>query len=325
MLYPLRFQPIYKSAIWGGGHFADFFGRDLYELVDVAESWEVSGHPAGISVVANGPLAGLTMTQLMEKYRKELLGIHAKQKRFPLLIKFLDANRQLSVQVHPNRSYVRKHQFPDGEKAEAWVILRAEPGSKMVLGFQKPVTRNAVRLAIQEERLNELLFEVTPKVGECYFLPPGTVHSLGAGILLYEVQQCSNLTFRLYDWNRTDAYGNRRELHVEHGVQSISPKHWSSAPTPPRSKQAGLETLLETDYFWLNRWTLTARGTAFPHECQLGGDARCHVLTVLEGEVCVSGLEGLLVKGDTVVLPAQLPPSTVKAVRKSVFLDAFLP
>ena len=325
MLYPLRFQPIYKTAIWGGGRFASFLGRDLPQSDGIAESWEVSAHPDGISVVANGELAGWTLPQVTEKFRKALLGKHLRSERFPLLIKFLDANKQLSVQVHPNRHYVRKHAFHDGEKAEAWVILHTEPGSRMVLGFQKPTTRKAAHKAILEERLEDILFEVKPKVGECYFLPPGTVHSLGAGILLYEVQQCSNLTFRLYDWNRIDRNGKRRELHIEHGIQSLVPKHWNSDPIPPVALEPGRERLLESRFFCLERWTLAARSPNLPRRTRLGGDGRCHVLTVLDGELILEGLEGKLVQGDTVVLPAELSATEIHALRKSMFLEAYLP
>ncbi|MDO4575139.1 MAG: class I mannose-6-phosphate isomerase [Planctomycetia bacterium] len=319
MLYPLRFLPIYKSAIWGGENLSKHFGRALPQATHMAESWEVSGHPDGISVVANGPLTGMPMTELMARYRQELLGTHASSSRFPLLVKFLDAQHQLSVQVHPNRQYVEENAFDDFEKAEAWVVLRVNPGSRLTLGFKEHTSRETIHDALKENRLEDLLATVEPQPGECYFLPPGTVHSLGAGILLYEVQQCSNLTFRLYDWNRPDENGQLRPLHITHGLRALNPEHWNTTPISPRPGNApGHEILLETPYFHLARQTFSPRASHFT----TGGDGRCHVLTLLEGTVSIPGLETPMQKGDTVVLPAVLSATTLSCVEHAVLLDA---
>ncbi|MDO5114284.1 MAG: class I mannose-6-phosphate isomerase [Planctomycetia bacterium] len=319
MLYPLRFYPIYKQAIWGGRRFWSFLGRELLEEEWVAESWEISGHPDGISVVANGSLRGKTLESLRQEYPEELLGIHAASSRFPLLVKFLDANQQLSVQVHPNQEYVAQQGFSDQAKAEAWVVLHAEPGSRMTLGFQHPVTREEVAEALEKECLETLLFSVEPQEGECYFLPPGTVHSLGAGILLYEVQQCSNLTLRLYDWNRVDVHGRKRTLHTEHGLAAMNPHCWNAQKVVPRQISLEKETLLESEFFCLDRWRLQNQETCLEKK------GRCHLLTVLSGEVFVQGLAEPLGKGETVLIPAQCSGIALRTESPTQILDAYMP
>ncbi len=322
MLYPLRVTPIYKTAIWGGRKIAHLLNRELPDGNHFAESWDVSGHPAGLSIVENGPLAGMSIQDVLENYRDELLGSHAALhfERFPLMIKFLDANKQLSVQVHPNEEYVRENDLSDNAKAEAWVVLDVVPGSRMTLGFRKPVTRNEVANALKNDTLEEILFKREPKPGECYFLPAGTVHSLGAGIFLYEIQQCSNLTFRLYDWNREDEYGRRRELHIERALDTLKPEHWNSEPVTPRKVTAGREMLVESDAFCLERLYFDKNDTRRTLDC----DKSCRVLTLLDGTLSVEGLKEPLEKGDSVILPAQLGVAALES-SDAVVLDAFLP
>lgn len=322
MLYPLRFTPIYQTAIWGGGEFFQRWGRDLGGHRQIAESWEISGHRNGISVVAAGSLAGRTLQELVADHASELLGMHADQKIFPLFVKFLDARRPLSVQVHPAREVIRKLRLQDSEKAEAWVIVDAEPGSRISLGFRHPVTRRRVAELAVGGRLEEVLHTFAPRVGECFFIPPGMVHSMGAGIVAYEVQMCSDLTLRLYDWNRRDAAGRPRELHVDSGVLASDVLRWDVGPVKPRRESGtpALERLLATEYFHLDRWTLGRRKPG-----RAGGDGRCHVLTCIAGAAEVTGLDFPLAAGQTVLLPACLPPTEMRATAKTVVLDAYLP
>ena len=321
-LYPLRVKPIYKTAIWGGRKIAEFLNRELPEGNHYAESWDVSNHPAGQSVISNGPLKGLLLQDVFESDRAALLGPHAGENftRFPLMVKFLDANKQLSVQVHPNEEYVAKNDLHDAAKAEAWVILDVIPGSQISLGFNQPVTPKKVAGALEADTLEEMLFSFEPAPGECYFLPPGTVHSLGAGIFLYEVQQCSNLTFRLYDWNRTDDYGRRRELHVKEALETLRSENWNSKPIVPEEVEPGRELLVDAPQFCLERLTFTDEKASHRLDCAKS----CRVLTVISGTLRVPGLEETLQKGDSVILPSELGRVTLKS-KDAVVLDAFLP
>ena len=321
-LYPLRVKPIYKTAIWGGRKIAEFLNRELPEGNHYAESWDVSNHPAGQSVISNGPLKGQLLQDVFESDRTALLGPHAGENftRFPLMVKFLDANKQLSVQVHPNEEYVAKNGLSDAAKAEAWVILDVIPGSQISLGFNQLVTPEKVADALETGSLEKILFSFEPAPGECYFLPPGTVHSLGAGIFLYEVQQCSNLTFRLYDWNRTDDYGRRRELHVKEALETLRSENWNSKPIVPEEVEPGRELLVNAPQFCLERLTFTPETPDHKLDCAKS----CRVLTVISGTLRVPGLEEPLQKGDSVILPSDLGKVTVKST-EAVVLDAFLP
>ncbi|MDO4629608.1 MAG: class I mannose-6-phosphate isomerase [Planctomycetia bacterium] len=323
MLYPLRVTPIYKTAIWGGRKIASLLNRKLPTGTNFAESWNVSGHPTGLSIIENGPLAGISLQEVLETHRVSLLGPHANWNftRFPLMVKFLDANKQLSVQVHPNEEYVADRNLTDAAKAEAWVVLDTVPGSRMTLGFQRPVTREEVADALENDALEEILFAREPSPGECYFLPAGTVHSLGAGIFLYEVQQCSNLTFRLYDWQREDENGNRRELHITQALETLKPEHWNSEPITPQKQDACREILIESPAFCLDRLTFSPNGnTTYTLSCAKS----CRVLTLISGELEVENLEKPLQKGDSVILPASLGNVTLKSTQ-AVVLDAYLP
>ncbi len=322
MLYPLRVTPIYKTAIWGGRKIASFLNRKLPDGDHFAESWDVSAHPTGLSIIENGPLAGMSLQEVFDTRRVALLGPHADWHftRFPLMIKFLDANKQLSVQVHPNEKYVAEKRLSDAAKAEAWVVLDVIPGSRMTLGFQRPVAREDVADALKNDALENILFSREPLPGECYFLPAGTVHSLGAGIFLYEVQQCSDLTFRLYDWQREDENGNRRELHIMQALETLKPEHWNSSPITPRKLDECRENLIVARAFCLDRLTFSLNRNAYTLSCA----ESCSVLTVVAGELEVENLDAPLQKGDSVILPASLGNVAIKS-EQAVVLNAYLP
>lgn len=322
MLYPLRFFPIYQTAIWGGGDVFRNWGRELVTCENIAESWEISGHRNGISVVANGFLKGVTLQELVADYKNELLGIHAEELSFPLFVKFLDARQKLSVQVHPDQAVIQKLRLQDKEKAEAWVILDVKPGSRISLGFKWPVTRKIVSDLAITGRLEEILHTFEPKIGECYFIPPGMVHSMGAGIVAYEIQRCSDLTLRLYDWNRHDKNGQKRQLHIKNAVLASNLLHWQVGPIPPHfsQKHPHTEYLIHSEYFFLDRWNVLS-GQKKEFFC----DGRCHVLTFLDGKTFIEGMETPLLKGETILLPASLDSVNIYAEENTVFLDAYLP
>ena len=214
-LPPLRFRPILKRALWGGRRLGTRLGKALGQERDYAESWEVSDLPDQESIVANGPLAGLSIRDLVTRYRDPFLGRHAAGGRFPLLAKFLDAQQNLSVQVHPGPDMSDLRPEVTTGKAETWVVLEADPGSRIYLGLLPGTDAPQLRQAVADRVIEELLQHHEVTAGDSFFFPPGVVHCLGAGILLAEVSQPNDVTYRLYDWDRVGPDGSSRELHID--------------------------------------------------------------------------------------------------------------
>ena len=221
MFYPIKMIPVYKDYIWGGRNL-ERLGRSLPEGI-VAESWEVSAHPDGVSIIANGEFAGLSLPELLAKYGKLIIGTKLPEeyiRQFPLLIKLIDANQQLSVQVHPDDQYARTHEGGYG-KNEMWYVIAADPGAEIIYGLVPGTDRESLREAVRENRIESCLNIIPVAAGDAFNIPAGTIHGLGAGIVLAEIQQSSNLTYRLYDYNRRDALGNKRSLHIEKALEVI--------------------------------------------------------------------------------------------------------
>ncbi len=221
MLYPLFFHPIFKERIWGGRMLAQLYKKALPEGRVIGESWEIVDREDENSVVANGPLAGTTLRQLMEKHERELLGeAKALDGRFPLLIKILDARETLSVQVHPPASKARE--LGGDPKTEMWFIADATPGAEIFAGLRKGVSRELFESSLRKGEVQNCIHRIPVKAGDAMFLPSGRVHALGGGTVIFEVQQNSDTTYRVFDWNRVDAAtGRPRELHVEKSLASI--------------------------------------------------------------------------------------------------------
>lgn len=226
-LYPLTFHPIYKEKIWGGRRFQDLFGRSLPEGL-IGESWDVAAHPNGTSVVSAGHLAGKSLTQLVKEYGKGL----TRGEEFPLLLKLIDAQQDLSVQVHPDDSYVREHTSEFWGKTEMWYIIHSDPGAWIIWGLRPGVTKEELARAIKQggTAILACLNKVPVKAGELYPISAGLVHALGAGIVVAEIQQSSDTTFRVYDWDRVDDSGQSRELHVEQALETIDFSHEALDP-----------------------------------------------------------------------------------------------
>jgi mannose-6-phosphate isomerase len=216
--------------VWGDRRL-EHLGKSLEGDQDYGESWEVSDHDLHQSLVATGPMAGKTLRQLMEQEPAALLGKAATNyPRFPWLIKFLDAHDWLSVQIHPDEQAVARLWPGEGSKTEAWFIIDAAPGSRIYAGLRPGVDEKKLRAALSAGKVVDCLHSFEPRPGECVFLPAGTVHAIGGGVLLAEVQQTSDATFRLFDWNRRDAHGQSRPLHIEESLASI---HWDQGPVDP--------------------------------------------------------------------------------------------
>ncbi|KEQ21659.1 type I phosphomannose isomerase catalytic subunit [Paenibacillus tyrfis] len=220
--YPLQCKPEFKERVWGG-RALEQFGLELPDG-KIGEGWMIGDHPNGTTTVANGELAGMGLDQIREQYGSEFFGskgFSEKNGRFPLLIKLLDCQDDLSVQVHPNDHYER---LPQGElgKTEMWYILDAKPGAKIIYGLKDGVTREQLAEAIEQNRILDCLNEVTAEAGDSFYIPAGTVHALGAGVLVAEIQQNSDSTYRLYDYDRLGLDGKPRELHIEDSLNVIA-------------------------------------------------------------------------------------------------------
>ncbi len=218
-VYPLVFEPVLKDYLWGGTKLEEFYGE--LPLDRVAESWQASCHPKGISIISNGPLKGRKLTEVIEERGSLVVGTEFEGKRYPLLVKVIDADEKLSVQVHPDDRYAL---FNDGEpgKNEMWYIISAEPGAYIYYGLIEGVTREQFKLSIRNNTVEDYLYKMPVSAGDAIYIPAGTVHAICEGIMLLEVQQNSDTTYRVYDYGRKDENGNpARPLHIEKALEVI--------------------------------------------------------------------------------------------------------
>lgn len=319
-LHPLRFEPLLRRYVWGGRRLAERLGKPCGEET-CAESWEICDHEADQSVVCGGPFAGSTLRELVQRFGAELLGRHQPLPQFPLLLKFLDAQDVLSVQVHPDDARAAELEPPSAGKNEAWVVLDAAPDSVIYAGLKRGVERALFERELQRGTCALCLHSFHPEVGDCLFVPAGAVHALGRGLLVAELQQTSDVTYRLFDWNRSGADGRPRPLHIPQALECID---WSLGPLAPTRAGAAAtnqpQRLVASSHFHWDRWQVDA---AVP----LGGDERAHVVAVIRGECRVAGDVGdkPLATGDTILLPACCGEVEFRPQQQAVLLDAYLP
>ena len=289
---PLRFEPFLRPMVWGGRHLARYLAKNLATPEPYGESWEVSDHPLHVSRLATASLFGVTLRQLMQTNREELLGPAADRfATFPWLFKLLDAQDWLSVQVHPDEAAVKKLWPGEGAKTEAWYIVDAGPNSRIYAGLKPGVGPAELRHALEHGSVADCLHAFTPKPGDFVFLPAGTVHAFGGGVFVAEIQQTSDATFRLFDWNR-----HGRKLHVEEAFASI---HWDQGPVDPIAPVGERQHVVACPYFEVERIRSAA---AFP----LGGVGRLQALLVTEGQGRFANGE-FFMAGDVWLLPAAMP------------------
>lgn len=319
--YPLQFRPIFRDYLWGGRRLETVLGKSLPPGDRFAESWEVVDHGEDQSVVKNGPLAGRTLHELVTHHGEPLLGGRATLAQFPLLFKFLDAQKTLSVQVHPNDEQAARLDPPDLGKTEAWVVLAAESGSKIYAGLKRGFDRHALQREVNRGTCELCLHSFEPRPGDCVFIPAGTVHALGAGLVIAEIQQASDTTYRLFDWNRVDPRsGQPRALHVQQALDVIDYDRGPvDAIVPTQTGRPGVERLVDCDKFVLDRHTID--GTS-----AIGGDDRFHLLAVIDGSLKLEWhhIENPVAKGQTVLIPAACKAVPACAARATV-LDIYQP
>ncbi|MBN2218218.1 MAG: class I mannose-6-phosphate isomerase [Pirellulales bacterium] len=325
--YPLRFAPLYRHYPWGGRRFETVLDRALEPDKIHAESWEIVDHGEDQSVVAAGPLAGTTLHRLVVEHGEAILGPARRPTsgplahRFPLLLKFLDAAKNLSVQVHPDDAMAARLDPPELGKTEAWFVLAADPGSRIYAGLRPGVDRAALARAVNEGTCAECVHWFEPRPGDAILIRSGTVHALGAGVMVVEIQQASDTTYRLFDWNRLGVDGKPRPLHVAEALEAID---FSAGPIMPVHAGAAESDapvpLIECEYFSLGRWD-------FSRSVSLGGDERCHLVSVVAGSAIIGGdaAEGPLRLGQTILLPAALGPTLVTPEGNATLLDVTLP
>jgi len=270
---PLTFEPIFMERVWGGRRLESEFGKKLPPRRPIGESWEIVDRPEAQSIVRNGLLRGKTLHELWTQHRDEIFGDVSDSPRFPLLLKLLDAHDKLSLQVHPPEKVA--HRLGGEPKTEFWYVVAADPGAELYLGFRDSITRDQFEKAIRDGTAADYVHKVRVKTGDAAFLPAGRLHALGAGNLLIEVQQNSDTTYRVFDWNRLDDKGKQRQLHIDQALECID-----FDDVAPKLVEAQGEVLLRHELFEVEKWNLTApRGTSsqrqFAIVCCLSGAIRC--------------------------------------------------
>jgi mannose-6-phosphate isomerase len=325
-LYPLKFKPIYKPYIWGGKNLSKI-GKSIPEDMIVAESWEVSDHGQDVSVVLNGKLRGRTLRELIEEYG-EAISPRTNNGRFPLLIKYIDANKRLSVQVHPDDEYARRHEGPlEMGKNECWYIMEALPGAELILGLKKGVTKTLLKKLIEEGRIEDALNRLPVSRGDFIYIKAGTVHALLEGTMVCEIHQNSDTTYRLYDWGRAGKNGKPRPLHIEKALDVIN-----FYPDELYDKYMG-ELIINYDRTKLDEPVPLLRGNFFNVDifkctndftCALEG-LHFHTLNIIEGEGYVEYRGGKVEfrPGDTLLIPGVLKNYRIQT-RKATIIKSFL-
>jgi mannose-6-phosphate isomerase len=319
-LQPLRFEPILRPMLWGGSRLAEYFtGKPPAE--PIGEAWILSDEGEQLSRVADGPFQGRTLRELVEQCGDRLLGRSVPaSRRFPLLLKFIHAERDLSVQVHPNdQQAARMHSCGVG-KTEGWVVLRAEPGAKIYAGLKPEIGRGQFEQALRENRVVETLNVIEPSAGDAFFLPAGTVHAIGAGLLLFEIQQTSDITYRLYDWDRVDPKtGRPRPLHLDESLECIDFQRGPVFPVLPMQRSATREQIFSCPYFRL--WRMHGNW-----RFRVGAESECRIVVALEGKAELQYREQnhVLQRGSLLLLPAEIGVCDCIPRGNAVILEAGL-
>ncbi len=302
-LYPLKFTPICKDKIWGGNKLNELLNKEYPELPNCGETWEISGVQDEISVVSNGFLKGNNLEELIEVYMGDLVGEKVYEKfgtEFPLLVKFIDANDNLSIQVHPNDELSRERHDAFG-KTEMWYVVQADPGAKLISGFNRKIDKESYLKYFKNGQLEEILNYEEVKAGDVFFIPAGRVHAIGKGIVVAEIQQTSDVTYRIYDFNRLDDKGNPRELHTDLAVDAIAYEYETNYRTGYNAVDNQSVKLVECQYFTTNILPLTTSVERDFTELDT-----FVIYTCLEGRYKIDWEEESIVveKGESLLVPA---------------------
>lgn len=307
---PIFLEPVFKERIWGGNKLQTAFGFSI-PSDHTGECWGISGHPEGLSTIKNGPLKGKTLDKVWQQHRE--LFANQPGEHFPLLIKILDAQNDLSVQVHPNDEMAMKlENYPFG-KTECWYIIDCEEGAELILGHHASSREELARM-IRDGNWEALLKRVPVKPGDFYYVKSGTIHAIGKGIMILETQQSSDITYRVYDYDRTDAEGNKRPLHIEKSIAVTNVPDVESRITPSITKKRGLaiQQFVSEKYFTVQEWKLDGE----TDELNRSGDyLLCSVIDG-KGEIQIGERTYPFNKGDFFVLPATIPSFRLRGIAR---------
>lgn len=319
-LYPLKFYPILKQKVWGGNKLNELFRKNAKG--NVGESWEISGVEENISEIANGPLKGNTLNWVLENYREKLVGekvYNSFGNTFPLLFKFIDAREDLSVQVHPDDLLAKQRHNSFG-KTEMWYILNVENEGKLIVGFNQQMDKKKYLEFLSKNKITQILNSLPIKKGDAFVLKPGTVHAIGAGVLLAEIQQTSDITYRIYDWDRPDTNGQMRELHTDLALEAIEFDQSNSKIDYSTAKNSPTP-ISRTNFFTVNKLVLSENYIRNLEEIPSFTVYMC-----IEGSATVEtdDFSEEIKMGETILIPAQLPE--LKFITNSAsFLEVYIP
>ena len=300
--YPLQFEPILKDRIWGGEMLKTILNKPIVSKI-TGESWELSTVEGDVSIVANGVLKGKSLMELIDEMPNEILGTKVYErfgKQFPLLFKYLDAREDLSIQVHPNDKLAKERHNSFG-KTEMWYVMQADADARIIVGFKEDSSKEEYLKHLEDKTLVSILDDVKAKAGDVFFLETGTVHAIGAGLVVAEIQQTSDITYRLYDFDRKDAQGNTRELHVDLALDAIN---YNKVDTQKKyeTKVNTSNVVVDCPYFTTNFIPLESKV-----EVAKSGET-ITVYMCIEGsfEIEFEGFRQTYIKGDTVLVPAEI-------------------
>ena len=321
--YPIKFDPILKEKIWGGEKLKNIFNKKS-TANNIGESWEISDVEGNISVVANGQLKGQSLQTVLNLYKDKLVGKSVYEtfcNNFPLLIKFIDAKEPLSIQVHPNDELAKELHNSFG-KTEMWYVMQAEDEGNLIVGFNKDTSKEEYVKHLDKMMLLEILNQESVVKGDVYFIPTGRIHAIGAGVLLAEIQQTSDITYRVYDWDRLYDAGNSRELHTELALDAIDYTAQKEYKTTYKKGVNVSTPIVSCNYFTTNM--LVVDGIVNVNN----SDKDSFVIYMcVEGEVLIKfggSMEEKLVKGETVLIPASLKQYQLKSIENSELLEVFI-
>lgn len=301
--YPIRFAPILKEKIWGGNKLKDILNKHS-DKENLGESWEISGVKDDISVVENGPLTGRSLHELLVQYREDFLGgktFREFGEEFPLLIKFIDARTELSVQLHPNDELAKQRHNSFG-KTEMWYIMQADQGAEINIGFKQSISKKKYIRHLEAGKIPDLLNFENVKKGDSFFINTGKVHAIGAGVLLAEIQQTSDVTYRIYDWDRTDDQGNARELHTALAVDAIDFEKKDDFRLVYKPAENSSSTITRCQYFTTN--FLLVSGNLKKDYEEIDSFV-IYMCVSGQAEIAINGNSEVIAKGQTLLIPAK--------------------